>query len=133
VAFRLALVALLSLFAVACGNGGPDAYTVEEIRAAFETQGYELVEPPPDPSGFALNPWEETGHVVLAPEDGAGFKVYIGEASAEEATAEADFEAHRANVLVLSEGALPEEHQERVRTVLEALPDRGSDAVVTAR
>ena len=130
--FRLTLVALLSTVAVACGSGGPDAYTVEEIQAAFETEGYELVEPPADPSGFALNPWDETGHVVLAPDDGAAFKVYIGEASAEDATAEADFEAHRANVLVLSESALAEEHEERIRTVLEALPDRGSDVVVNA-
>jgi hypothetical protein len=129
VAFRLTLVALLTAFAAGCGTGS-DSYNVDEIRAAFETEGYELVEPPPDPSGFALNPWEEGAHVVLAPSDGTAFKVYIGELSADEASAEAEFEAQRANVLVLSEGALPEEHQEKVRAVLESLPDRGSAVVV---
>lgn len=127
--FRLTLVALLAALAASCG-GGDDSYTADEVRAAFETEGYELVEPPPDPSGFALNPWDTGEHVVLAPSDGTAFKVYVGEARAEEATqAEADFEVARANVLVLADGELDAADRERVRAVLEGLPDRGSAVV----
>lgn len=127
---RLTLVAVLAVFATSCG-GGDDSYTADEVRAAFETQGFELVEPPPDPAGFVLNPWDTGQHVVLAPSDGTAFKVYVGEASAAEATqGEADFEVSRANVLVLSDGELEAADRERIRAVLEGLPDRGSPVML---
>jgi hypothetical protein len=127
---RLLLLAVLALLVASCGSGD-DSYSADEVRAAFETEGYELVEPPPDPSGFALNPWETGGHVVLAPSDGTAFKVYVGEASAAEATpGDAEFEVARANVLVISDGELAVADRERIRTVLEGLPDRGSPVVL---
>lgn len=131
VTIRVLLVAGLVVLAAACGLGS-DRYSVEDTRAAFESEGYELVEPPPDPSGFALNPWESGEPVVLAPSDGASFKVYIGETDAEEALAAEgpEFQAHRANVLVVSEGELVESHRTRIRTALEELPDRGSPVVL---
>jgi hypothetical protein len=128
-AFRAALVVVLTLLATACG-GGPGSYSADEVREAFSTEGYELVEPPPDPSGFALNPWESSGHVLLAPRDGSGFKVYVGDASADEASTEASFEAWRANVLVLSDGELAAQDRSRIRVALEGLPDRGSPVVL---
>ena len=123
------LIVLATLLLASCG-GDADTYTVEQARAAFETEGYELVEPPPDPSGFALNPWETGEHVVLAPSDGALFRVYVGESGAEEAAAGAGpaLQAYRGNVLVLSTGDLDAALQQRIRAALEALP---GDAEVT--
>ena len=123
------LIVLATLLLASCG-GDPETYTVEQTRAAFETEGYELVEPRPDPSGFALNPWETAEHAVLAPSDGALFRVYVGESAAEEAAAVEGpaLQAYRGNVLVLSTGDIDAAVQRRIRAALEALP---GDAEVT--
>jgi hypothetical protein len=118
--------------------GASDTYDAEEARAAFETQGWVLVEPPPDPAGSALNPLESGKPTFLAPRDGAPFFVFVGTATdADDVWAgyEPDhgprtFDARRANVLVLSDHSLDASQRRQIRAALAALPDRGSPVVV---
>lgn len=133
---RCALLAGVAVVLTSCG--GSDAYSVDEARAAFETQGWALVEPPPDPAGSGLNPLESGQPTFLAPRDGAAFFVFIGTAAdAEDVWAgyEPDhgprtFDARRANVLVLSDHRLDASQRRQIRAALVALPDRGSPVVV---
>ena len=131
-----ALLAGVAVLLTSCGAS--DTYNAEEARAAFETQGWVLVEPPPDPSGSALNPLESGKPTFLTPREGAPFFVFVGTATdADDVWAgyEPDhgpraFDARRANVIVLSDQRLDASQRRQIRAALAALPDRGSPVVV---
>jgi hypothetical protein len=131
-AFLATFVAMLA----ACG-GSSSSYSIEEAQEAFAEHGYVLVDPPPDPAGFAPNPWQTGEPKAFVPEGGPAFFVFVGEVEdPEELWAQHDadhgpatFDARRGNVIVVSDGALAASDRDGVLAALEALPG-GGDVVV---
>jgi hypothetical protein len=129
VTFRSLFVVGSVVLVAACG-GGSDTYTVDEVRAAFAEQGYELGDPPPDPSGSALNVWESEDVIVLTPQDGTPFFVFVGDAgAAQDLWLQYDsdvgpewLDERRGNVVVFSDSDLDASQEARVRSALAMLP-----------
>jgi hypothetical protein len=136
VSARLAVVCLAVATLAACG-GESASFSIEEAQEAFAEQGYTLVDPPPDPAGFAPNPWQTGEPKAFVPEGGPAFFVFVGEVEdPEELWAQHDsdhgpatFDARKGNVIVVSDAALAASDRDGVLAALEALPG-GGDVVV---
>jgi hypothetical protein len=133
------LLVILATFVAVLSGCGEDSrsYSIEEAQSAFAEHGYVLVDPPPDPAGFAPNPWQTGEPKAFVPERGPDFFVFVGDVEDRDALwtqydpdhGPQAFSAQRGNVLVLSDSPLAAEDRERVGSALEALPG-GGDVVV---